>query len=446
MKRTFTFIATTMLIFTAMLAPTKAMAQDVAFPGDVYSFSELGLPCSDYQTYGYDGSVRILDSSNTEVASYLLEVNVITDDYGDCSGINVAADFSLPDIPDFYVFSISLLYNGTEFYSGLGSQSVSVIDFQVANVDTKIASLTPLIPDLKLDVAHAPILKVQYRLRTEDGFAAEYCPASITLQFRKSGTTSWKALSIVKRTTEYCSSDSSVGYQTLSFQSAGAGAIRAVVDGKATPAKAVKIVKTKSKFRFIKMSTNIKSVKWVSDPVNMSANLEQQLANGKWVTPFAPAGKIKVQKYTQGSWKAAGTCKLTHSAVTRVTCGPVANVSGLRLRMVYGAINVTTKTSTAKKPVLKSLYIYDDWPSCYYLSGMKIYAGALGSNGKNWTGKVKIVLQFRASRYDKWENIDYDYQTKSEYAILYQPNCYESGWYRLMVPGTSIVLESGLFS
>jgi hypothetical protein len=331
--------------------------------------------------------------------------------------------------------NLKKIFTSSNDWSDYGDFGGLPIEYVLGPIETYISAIPAIVPKIKVDVYDAPSITVQYRMkmRAGSGWMEEFCPKKIKLEFKKMGSATWKALSIM-REAQFgdCAYGSKKGYRQLEFQPEGAGEIRAVVDGTVTASKTVKAVAAKNKFRFAEVSTNIISAKWIGRPVTMSADVEQQLTNGTWVVPLVPPGKVFLQQYVNGRWKYVGVCRNSPRLGGNYRCGSATNAKGLRLRLVYGKLTTTSATSNAK-PVTFSHLEWNE-PSCYLVGGVTFIVDAIGSDGENYAKNVKIILQYRNSRSNPWETIDLATYSGST-VVLKDPHCYTTRYYRLSIPG-----------
>lgn len=440
MRSKYTSFVLTLSAIVFLLPATPALAVEKFSPGQTYSVNE-SFDCVDNYTYTYSATITVL-SGDIEEMSDSLYVDASEDEFGDCTSVNVTGSIQLPDTSGFYSVVVSLVYDGSE----VGARSYDIEIGELGDTEASISSLTWM-PGVEVDIKQAPEVKFAFRRQDGDGgYLEEYCPASVKLQYSPSGS-SWRNVKIIKKDDMTCAAGRTKGNQTLTFQTPGAGRIRVLVDGQPTKSKKIKIVKPQNKFRFLYFWSNKKKVHWIGDKVYVGAYLEQKLQNGVWVNLKRYKHKVRVQKLSGGTWVPAGSCShWIESQWTWTGCGPVENRPGLKVRMILGNAIAIASGFEAKTVRFSGIYLQNGWPSCYYLDGMTLKVGTKGTNGKEWSKPVKIILQHRVSRFDSWENIDYDYSTKTHWATLHYSNCYVGGYFRLYAPTQGKYLESGFYS
>lgn len=436
-------LASIMILSILIGAAKPAIAGAVYKPGESINISR-NYDCEGMYSEidGWEVTAYVRDAAGYDISWTALEVSVTQDFWDECTNVAATGVVDLPTDSGSYKLAVQFNLNGETVYEPDLSFTISG-----GTSEVKISNLS-WAPAIKVDVPQMPWVTVNFRMKNREtgDYDSSYCPKKITLQFRSMGG-AWRVIKIYKKSVLTCSKRSKFGYQNLTYQAPGRGYLRVKVDDRLTSAKSVKIVKALDKFRFTYLSSNRKYVHWVGDNAYVGAYLEQKLTNGLWAAPSAYAGSARLQKYENGSWVVLKKCRHFLSGKwTYTECGPVSSVVGLKLRIVYLQAVTEAVTFTPKVVTLSGLYISGGWPSCSYSNGMKVYAGAKGNNGRHWPRSVKIVLQFRASRYSSWTNIDFAYSNKYQYATLYNSNCYTNGWYRLYSPETGKVLESGYYS
>jgi hypothetical protein len=335
--------------------------------------------------------------------------------------------------------NLKKIFTSTNDWSDYGDFGGLPIEYALGPIETYISAIPAIVPAIKVDVYDAPRITVQYRMKkgAGSGWIEEYCAKQIKLEFKKTGSTTWKTLPIM-REAQFgdCSYGSKRGYEQLEFQPDGAGEIRAVVDGTTTAAKTVKAALAKNKFRFAEVSTNIISAKWIGRPVTMSADVEQQLTNGTWVVPLAPPGKVFLEQYVNGRWKSAGVCKNSPRLGGNYRCGTIKNAKGLRLRLVYGKL-ITTSAKSNAKPVIFSHLEWNE-PECSAFGGATFNINAIGSDGEAYAKPIKIALQYRNGLSSPWETAGV---ATGSSVVLRDRYCYTTRFYRIIIPGTRYTYE-----
>ena len=440
MKLRIAMSAVILTSWSILAGPTTAFASTGYTPGQNYSVNST-FDCPDSST-DYSADVTIYDSNDQSVGSTSLSAYADSDDYGDCTSVNVAGDITVPSQIGEYTVSIRLYY-GYGDLADSRSDSISVGNFQT---NVSISDMT-WEPGVRVDPAEAPSVTVRFDQYDSDSgsYNSNYCPSSIEVQYHKPGY-GWRSLEVVQSSNMVCAHGDTQGYQLLRFQSPGRGYLRVAVDGHASEMAPIHYYKALKKFRFTQVWANTAKAKWVGDNAYINAFLEQQLENGAWVLPNVSNIHVKLSRFKNGSWKTVGTCKMRHGKWTWVDCGPVANAPGLKLRMSYMGAEATSKAYVAKEVTIKRLYLRDGWTTCNLFDGMSLAAGVKASNGNEWPIKTKIILQGRSSRFDSWTNLDYAYSTKTKWALLYGSDCYSYSYFRLYAPDYGLSLESGHYS
>ena len=99
----------------------------------------------------------------------------------------------------------------------------------------------------------------------------------------------------------------------------------------------------------------------------------------------------------------------------------------------------STVVITVVPPTPKEIVV--GWPqSLYSWSSFRLQAAVRDTTGRWWRSSVRLIFQYRASRYSSWRNLDYDNSTKTSYAILiagYQGD----GYYRVYAPELNLANE-----
>jgi len=432
--------------------PSTAFASETYDPADYYSVSK-SFDCPTTDT-GYSADVIIYNSNDEVVRSKNISASATTDEFGDCALVDVSGDTNVPSRPGWYTVKIALYDDfGDEVdYSTSTIRVLGETPKPKPSYSTQVTidemSWEPAVP---VDAKAAPYVKVKFRSysRNAGNFKSKYCPKSIKVQYHKVGS-GWRNLKVVSRSALRCARGASYGTRLLRFQSPGRGYLRVVVDGKLSSRAPIAFIKALNKFRFTQSWSNAGKLKWAGESAYVGAYLQQQLENGAWVIPHTGRIHVKLSKLRKGAWVNAGSCRgYDGSGWTWTYCPAVTNVQNLKLRMSYKGAVFTSPAFTAKPVKAKKLYLATDgWPSCSYAKGMLVRAGVKGSDGREWAKRTKIVLQFRSSRYDAWENVDFDFNTLRNYARLFvnSTQCSTEGWFRLYAPEYGLKLESGFFS
>jgi len=198
-------------------------------------------------------------------------------------------------------------------------------------------------------------------------------------------------------------------------------------------------------FRFTNRVEIISPQTWVG------ATLEQKASDGRWSVADKISGAVSQYVYKNGKWRFLHVCYKVPPDWAGIlietspfwACGTVPNRPGLKLRMVYKNASWTTGIDSAQRITVKRI-IASAESDCLFMARLEM------TNDNDWLwGKIKIVLQYRPSRFAKWKNDDFSYQIEtlqhSSPAKLYRTDCSSSGWYRLVVPGTKVTLPLGHF-
>lgn len=175
----------------------------------------------------------------------------------------------------------------------------------------------------------------------------DFCTSSFGLQFSPDSV-KWTTIKNVRLVSgEPCLYDFPNGKSTklnLSYSLSSSGFIRAKFGTKISPAVRVKAVSPKNNFRFAKFTANYKDVKNKNDRARVSAQLQQQLANGSWVTPLIVKGRISLIEKVGNKSKLVGYCTVVDGNKGPVmTCPTVKAKRNMRLSIAYGSIAVETQ-------------------------------------------------------------------------------------------------------
>jgi hypothetical protein len=220
--------------------------------------------------------------------------------------------------------------------------------------------------------------------------------------------------------------DSDCRRHTIDFIPQKSASLRILVNGNASAPVSLSVVATNGRAQFSSVRMAPRSVLAGGD-ATISGQMRLGFDDGKY---RAIGGQsILVQVFGSSGWNTIGRTQTRSDGTFRYTVSPNAPSS-------YRVANGTTTSATVylsvvpRTPVRLSVA----WPSIVYIwDSLVVKADVIDNAGKFWSGSVRLILQYRASRYDGWRNLDYDDSTGSHTAVMvaaYQGD----GYYRVYSP------------
>ena len=221
---------------------------------------------------------------------------------------------------------------------------------------------------------------------------------------------------------------SAYDFQNIRFGASGFYRVFDEAAGVYSKAVWVSVVPRTSKVRII---SNLAGEPAVKNTVHrFKTSLQVKFANGGWVSSDQPQ-KFRIQ------FKKASTASWVTYRTNRSGNGDLNTTVRVRSTGSWRAVSGQYTSSgdyvrvIPRKPA--SVRVLNGWPSSLYLGGFSLRAYVAANDGTRWGGKVKLILQYRDSKFKKWTNLDYGYSSRSSLPRLIAQYT-KRGYYRVYAP------------
>lgn len=295
-------------------------------------------------------------------------------------------------------------------------RSIQVVDDNVYTLGGATASSTRVYQGYRTRIAATAY-------KTLDGVRSTRVMAGYaTLEFRAKGSSTWVQLQ-----------NRFVGTTVASFSTVikrtGYFRVRDLKRNLTSAAVQVRAVPITNTYRVgtarIAATSVVKGTK-----VGVRATVTVRYADGVWKkAPVGTAFVVKTRAQGSTTWRSVVSGRTTSVGLVKALVR--AERTGSWRVHVRGATGGTDfLTVVPRAPARVKAY----WPSTIWqYQSWTVKGEVIANDGTSWGGTVKLVLQYRASRFDPWKNIDYDYQDRYNYAVLIAPSG-EAGYWRVYAP------------
>jgi len=214
--------------------------------------------------------------------------------------------------------------------------------------------------------------------------------------------------------------------RTIDFVPQRSGSVRILVNDHPSPPIQLHVVAVNGHAEFSGIHISPKSVLAGGD-----ARITGRMRIGFDDGNFRAVGgqQILIQSPGSGGWHTIGRTQTRSDGTFRYNVSPNNSSS-------YRVVTGTTASAAVFLSVVprKPARISVAWPTYVYTwDSIVVKADVIDNAGKFWAGSVRLILQYRASRYDIWRSLDFDSSTGSHTASMV--SAYQGdGYYRVYAP------------